>query len=150
MACLAAAHRLRWRFLSQTPFQGLLRDPVTMTYCLHRNDLSGPDGSRHSSDQQPKDVNSENSNYCPEFVSGNFCPPEGKLPRCRISVFLQSLNFCHTSRETPEPPGDGNSDFLSFLSFVAISCSGFVWRHLRSRDTSGTLKKWLQFKFPTD
>ena len=25
--------------------------------------LSGPDGSRHSSDQHPKDVNSENSNY---------------------------------------------------------------------------------------
>ena len=34
--------------------------------------LSGPDGSRHSSDQHPKVVNSENSNYCPEFVSGNF------------------------------------------------------------------------------
>ena len=32
------------------------------------NFLSGPDGSRHSSDQHPKDVNSENSNYCPIFV----------------------------------------------------------------------------------
>ena len=32
--------------------------------------LSGPDGSRHSSDQhpKPKDVNSKNSNYCPIFV----------------------------------------------------------------------------------
>ena len=56
--------------------------------------LSGPDGSRHSSDQHPKVVNSENSNYCPEFASGNFCPPEGKLPRYGISVFLQYLNFC--------------------------------------------------------
>ena len=82
-----------------------------------RDVLSGPDGSRHSNDQKPKDVNSKNSNYCPEFVSGNFRPPEGKLPRCRISVFLQSLNFCPTSRETPEPPADGNSDFLSFFVF---------------------------------
>ena len=32
------------------------------------NALSGPDRSHHSSDQQPKDVNSENSNYCPIFV----------------------------------------------------------------------------------
>ena len=30
--------------------------------------LSGPDGSRHSSDQYPKDVNSEHLNYCPIFV----------------------------------------------------------------------------------
>ena len=88
--------------------------------------MSGPDGSRHSSDQHPKVVNSENSNYCPEFVSGNFCPPEGELPRYGISVLLQYLNFCPAYRETPEPPGDGNSDFLSFLSFVALSCSGLV------------------------
>ena len=90
-----------------------------------RQVLSGPDGCRHSSDQHPKDVNSENSNYCP-ILSGNLCPPEGKLPRCGISVFLQCLNFCPTYREAPEPPGDGNSNFLSSLSFVALSCSGLV------------------------
>ena len=33
-----------------------------------KNCLSGPDGSRHSSDQHPKDVNSENLKYCPIFV----------------------------------------------------------------------------------
>ena len=32
--------------------------------------LSGPDGSRHSSDQHPKDVNTENSNYYLIFVRG--------------------------------------------------------------------------------
>ena len=45
-------------------------------------------------------------------------------------MFLHCLNFCHTSRETPEPPGDGNSEFfvffVNFLSFVAISCSGLL------------------------
>ena len=30
--------------------------------------LSGPDGSRHSNDQHPKDVNSKNSKSCPVFV----------------------------------------------------------------------------------
>ena len=30
---------------------------------------------------------------------------------------LQCLNFSPTSRETPEPPGDKNSEFLSFLVF---------------------------------
>ena len=50
--------------------------------------LSGPDRgprrTRHSSDQHPisnsKDVQSEHSGYCSIFV-GNFCPPEGNLPR---------------------------------------------------------------------
>ena len=31
--------------------------------------------SSHSSDQHPKDVYSENSIYCPEFVSRNFVLP---------------------------------------------------------------------------
>ena len=81
--------------------------------------LSGPDGSRHSSDQHPKNVNSENSNYC-QFLSGNFCPPEGKLPRCGISAFLQCLNFRPSYRETPEPPGDGNSNFFVFFVFCGL------------------------------
>ena len=54
------------------------------------------------------------------------------------------VEFCPTSRETPEPPGDRNSDFLSFLAFVAKSCSGLLGRDLRSRDTSGTVKASLR------
>ena len=60
-------------------------------------ELSGPNGSRHSSDQHPKDVQSEHSSYCPNFVR-EVCPPEGKLPRCGISAFWQCLNFCPASR----------------------------------------------------
>ena len=79
--------------------------------------LSGPDRSRHSSNQHPKDVNSENSNYCPifvrEFLSSrrqtpevwNFCdfavfevfvPPTEKLPSLlgtEIPVFYLFV-FC--------------------------------------------------------
>ena len=37
-----------------------------------------------------------------------------------MSVFLQCLNFCPTYRETAEPPGDGNSDFLSIFVFCGL------------------------------
>ena len=53
--------------------------------------LSGPDGSRHSSDQHPKDVNSENSNYCPvfvwEFLSSRRQTPEVWKNFCVFTVF---------------------------------------------------------------
>ena len=55
-----------------------------------------------------------------QFLSGILRPPEGKLPRCGISVFLQCLNFCPTYRETPEPPGDGNSNYLSFFVICGL------------------------------
>ena len=38
--------------------------------------LSGPDGSRHSSDQDPEDTNFENSNYCPINYPGSFVLPK--------------------------------------------------------------------------
>ena len=45
-----------------------------------KHDLSGPDRARHSSDQHPKDVHSENVNHCPifvrEFVSSRTQTPE--------------------------------------------------------------------------
>ena len=56
--------------------------------------LSGPDGPRHSSDQNRKFRKFQ-------FSSGNFGPPEGKLPRCGISVFLQCLKFCSGECLTP-------------------------------------------------
>ena len=37
----------------------------------------------------------------------------------------------------------GKARSFVFLSFMAVSCSGLVWRHLRLRDTSGTLKTTL-------
>ena len=46
-----------------------------------------------------------------------FCSPEGELPRCGTLAFLQCLNFLPTSRETPEPPGKGNSDLFIFFAF---------------------------------
>ena len=68
-----------------------------------------PDSHRaslNSSDQHPKDVNSENSNYCPEFVSGNFCPPEGKLLRCGMSLCFYSLFiFVPPPEKLPSLPG---------------------------------------------
>ena len=74
-------------------------------------------------------------------MSGNFCPPEGKLPRCRIFLCFYSLwIFVPPPEKLPSPPGTEIQIFCLFLSFVAVSCSGLVWRHLRSRDTSGTLK----------
>ena len=52
--------------------------------------LSGPDGSRHSSDQHPKDINCENSNNCPIFVqeclSSRRQTPEG-WNFCVFTVF---------------------------------------------------------------
>ena len=54
--------------------------------CLHV--LSGHDRSRHSSEQHPKEVNSESSNYCP-FLSWNFRPPGSKLLRCGNDTLLQ-------------------------------------------------------------
>ena len=93
--------------------------------CDDAHVLSGSDRSRHSSDQHPKNVNSENSNYCLIFVR-EFLSSRRKTPRCGTSVLLECLNFCPTHRETPEPPGDGKSDFLSFLSFVVLSCSRLV------------------------
>ena len=82
--------------------------------------LGGPDGSRHSSDQDPKDVTSEYLNYCPIFVL-DFCPPEGKLPRCGISEFLQCLNFLsHLPRNSPRASRGRKVDFLSFLFFCAL------------------------------
>ena len=67
-------------------------------------------------------------------MSRNFCPPEGKLPRCGISVFLQSLNFCPTYPETPEPPGDGNSDLLSFFVFCGLK---LLWACLKAPAFTG-------------
>ena len=119
--CQGTQHLLR-NFFSGPTFSGgglsLQGKPdhylLKSLFMTHGQALSGPDGSRHSSNQHPKDVNSENSNHCPIFVQ-EFCPPEGKLPRCGISQFLQCLNFCPTSRETPEPPG---MEIQSFCLFV--------------------------------
>ena len=36
-----------------------------------------------------------------QFLSGNFCPPQGKLPRCAISVFLQWGNFVPAPEKLP-------------------------------------------------
>ena len=44
-------------------------------FCLTIHALSGPDGCRHSSDQQPKDVNSEKK-IIVRFLSESFRPPE--------------------------------------------------------------------------
>ena len=54
----------------------------------------------------------------------------------KISVFLQSLSFCPTSREAPEPPRDGNSDFLSFLSFVVVRRK-LLWARLKAPALTG-------------
>ena len=95
----------------------------------------GPDGSRHSSDQLPKDVKSENSNYCPIFVRDR-----GVEFLCFYSVWI----FVPPTEKLPSLPGTEIPIFCRFfLSFMALSCSGLVWRHLRSRDTSGTPKKYL-------
>ena len=67
-------------------------------YFYGREDFS----DRHSSDQKPKDVNSKNSNYCPEFVSaGIIVLCKGKLPRCRIfCVFTLSEFLSHLPRNS--------------------------------------------------
>ena len=90
--------------------------------------LSGPDGSRHSSDQHPNSRKFRKFELLSNFCPGMFVLPKansrGKWNFCVFTVFDLLSN---TYRETPEPPGDGNSDFfLSFLSFVALSCSGLV------------------------
>ena len=69
----------------------------------HHN-LSGPDGSRHSSDQHPKDVNSKSSKYCPIFVR-ELLSSRRQTPEVWNFCVLQYLTFCPTYRETPEPPG---------------------------------------------
>ena len=79
------------------------------------NRLSGPDGSRHSSDRHPKDVNSK-IRIIVQFLSGNVCPPEGKLPRCGISVFLQLFEFLsHLPRNSRSSRG---RKFRFFVVFV--------------------------------
>ena len=82
------------------------------------NELSGPDGSRHSSDQHPKDVNSENLTYCLEFVSRNVCPPEGQVPRSGISVFFAVFEFLsHLPRNSRASRG---RKFRSFCLFCLL------------------------------
>ena len=66
--------------------------------------LSGPDGSRHSSDQHSKDVNSENR-ICPvfvQFLSGNFSFSRRQTPEawnfCVFTVFEFLSHLPRTSR----------------------------------------------------
>ena len=44
-----------------------------------------------------------------------FLSSRRQLPRCGISVSLQSLNCCPTSRGTPEPPRDEIQIFVSIF-----------------------------------
>ena len=69
------------------------------------------------------------------FLSKNFVLPKAKLPKCGIYAFWQGLDFCSSFWDT-WASREGNSDFLSFMSFVATSCWGLLWRHMSSRDTS--------------
>ena len=65
------------------------------------NSLSGPDGSRHSSDQHPKDPNSKNVNYCPIFVR-EFLSSRRQTPEVRnfwvFAVFEFLSNLPRNSR----------------------------------------------------
>ena len=88
--------------------------------------------SWHSSDQQPKDVNSENSNYCLEFVSGNVCSPKGKLPRCRISVLTVFEFLSHLLRNS-WASRDGNSGF----GFFAFCGQKLLWACLKAPTLTG-------------
>ena len=73
----------------------------TYSRASHTSALSGPDGSRHSSDQNRKDVNSENSNYCPnffwEFLSSRRQTPE-VWSCCVFTVFEFLSHLPKTSR----------------------------------------------------
>ena len=106
--------------------------------------LSGPDGSRHSSDQQrqPQDVNSKIRIIVRNLCPGIFVLPKANSQDVEFCVFAVFEFLSHLPRNSRAPRGRKFRFVLSFLSFVAISCSGLVWRHLRSRDTSGTLKSF--------
>ena len=86
------------------------------------------------------DVNSENSNIV-LFWFWNLRPPEGKLQRC------QFLRFFSQSLASVPAPDKLPAEFrvLIFLSFTAVSYWGFVRKHLRSRDASGTLNEFPDF-----
>ena len=79
-------------------------------------ELSGPDGSRHSSDQHPKDVNSENSSY---NIIWNLCPWIFVLPKansrgveflCFYSVWI----FVPPTEKLPSVPGTDIPIFCLF------------------------------------
>ena len=77
--------------------------------------MSGPDGSRHSSDQHPKDVNSENSNYCPIFVR-DFLSSRRKIPevwKCCVFTVFEFLS--HLPRNSRASRG---RKFQLFVFFV--------------------------------
>ena len=105
--------------------------------------LSGPDGSRYSSEQYLKASEFRNFEFFVhgvQVLSGNLCPPEGKLPRCGMHAWCAFALFdFSSSRETHEPSGTEIPILGLCLSFVAASCRGLVWRHVHSRDTSGPL-----------
>ena len=76
--------------------------------------LSGPDGSRHSSDQNLKDVNSEILNYCPIFVREFFALPKANSQGVGFLRFLQCLSFFPPPEKLPSLPG------TEILIFVEI------------------------------
>ena len=121
--------------------------------------LSGPDGSRHSSDQHPKDLRIEIPKIqisVRKFLSRNGCSPEGNSRDVEDLCFYGPWIFAPPPETLPSLPGTEIQIyclfcrfrlclFFAFSSFVAISCSGLVWMHLRSRDTSGTHKSCQDF-----
>ena len=97
---------LRGKLHGQAGFYQILQFPAHFVENLRTsarskccNFLSGPDASHHSGDHHPKDVNSENSNYCLILVR-EFLSSRRQIPQ--VGNFC--LNFCPTSQETPEPP----------------------------------------------
>ena len=77
--------------------------------------LSGPDGSRHSSDQHPKDANSKNSNYCPIFVR-EFLSSRRQTPEVwNFCVFTVFEFLSHLPRNSRASRG---RKFQFFVFFV--------------------------------
>ena len=82
-------------------------------------DLS-PDGSRHSSDQHPKDANSENSNYCPIFVR-EFLSSRRQTPEVwSFCVFTVFEFLSHTYREAPLASRGRKFRFFVFFVFCGL------------------------------
>ena len=112
MSCQRSSYRYQ-------PLKGLFQTLET-SQCIHM--LSGPDGSRHSTNKHRKDVNSENSNYCPIFVR-DFLSSRRQTPEvwnfCAFTVF----EFFHLPRNSRASRGRKFPFFLFFCGLKLLRAS---------------------------
>ena len=89
--------------------------PWILVVFLSDETLSGPDGSRHSSDQHSKDENSENLNYCRIFVR-EFLSSRRQTPEVwNFCVFAVFEFLSHLPRNSRASRG---RKFRFFVFFV--------------------------------